>query len=1241
MVICAALAVLLITPVAAQAVPVTIYSNGFESALNSGGNPGWSIDADPWGGTVLSGAAPGVVFPGGATPSRTHGGSGSLWSAADFMGAEDHSTSLDSVDAYYDVRVRIQAPAGTNGSALADVDAVESRYGGDWLRLESDAVTPAVVRSGFETTQAGTRYSPYGAGGRTSVASVPGDSIDFIVPGDAALGGPGTPLNPNPKRTVGIIIGARGPGTGRGSINYWIDTSPPGGGSWTNLASGTINESSAYYNAGLPTSNRYPVLMRGHARHALDLRPYGSATYSVWYYMPISLLYDPGDTGWVRVVRQSDGTVLQSQGFSLQKSRWYQWSKVLGPGSGAGEEVWLEFRWHSNDDRDSSEGLYFDDLVVSGELAPPTAPAVTSSTHTTQTTWYKNATPAFSWNVTTPVAGYSWVMDGAASTTPDQVIDGDGSVTSWQSSGEPSGDRYFHIAAVDSANQWSSTTHYRAKVDVQPPTTPSVNDGVASWSTATTRAVTWSATDAHSGLGQYRYGTSPGSLTATTAAGALMSAFPQGTSTIYVVAEDDLGSRSATGTHQVYVDTSAPSTPVVTDEGQYTPFTTRTAASWTASDAYSGIASYDYAIGTAPGGTQVRGWTNVGSATSVEATGFGVLTTGTAYYVSVRARDAVGLTSPIGTADGITPMDAAISAPTVADDGTSTTSGASIHGSWNAVSGAAAYRVSVGSSPLATDLAGWGSDLPTTTLDATRAGLAIPDGTTAYFNVQGKNVFGDYGAAGTSNGILVDSSPPATPTAVSFDATVSASTSSVHFSFDATDTHSGLSSVSYALGTTPGGTDVRTWTGVAPAATDITATGLIMADDSQVYASVRATNMLGATGGIRTSGALLIDSSPPADFALQSPASGLWVASTQPTFTWDPVTDAGSGVRRLELVTDGAVDRTLGAGATQATPQTPLTAEGAHTWTVRAIDGAGNAKTPTTRTVNIDTTAPTTPTVTMAVTSQFATDHLAASWSASDARSGVASYDYAIGSAPGLTNVKGWTNAGSATSIDATGLELGAPGTYYFSVRAHDVAGNQGQPGTASSGTAVKAASQATLTAPTSSVAGRSIKLIVDTGREGASVRIWQKVGTTTSLVAALVAGAGGQTSAWVKPTQHTTYWATVVEDAMYGPATSASKLVRVAWSVTTSARPLTARTGLSTYFSGRVVPTPVGRTLYLQRKIGSVWRLIGRPRVSSTGYYIRYRTTIPRGYSYWRVMAGADSRHLPGYSSTVRLRGL
>lgn len=65
-------------------------------------------------------------------------------------------------------------------------------------------------------------------------------------------------------------------------------------------------------------------------------------------------------------------------------------------------------------------------------------------------------------------------------------------------------------------------------------------------------------------------------------------------------------------------------------------------ANWSGFDNnISGLLAYDYAIGTTVGGTETRGWTNVGTAVSVTATGLS-LQTGTTYYFTVRANDNAG-----------------------------------------------------------------------------------------------------------------------------------------------------------------------------------------------------------------------------------------------------------------------------------------------------------------------------------------------------------------------------------------------------------------------------------------------------------------------------------------------------------------------------------------------------------------------------------------------------------------------
>ena len=101
------------------------------------------------------------------------------------------------------------------------------------------------------------------------------------------------------------------------------------------------------------------------------------------------------------------------------------------------------------------------------------------------------------------------------------------------------------------------------------------------------------------------------------------------------------------------IDTSKPSTPVVTDDGEYTSSTTQLRASWSASDPESGIVEYQYTIGTTAGGTDVVGWTSAGTDTSVTKTGLSLVDEET-YYFTVKAKNGAGLWSNTGNSDGIT-----------------------------------------------------------------------------------------------------------------------------------------------------------------------------------------------------------------------------------------------------------------------------------------------------------------------------------------------------------------------------------------------------------------------------------------------------------------------------------------------------------------------------------------------------------------------------------------------------------
>jgi hypothetical protein len=100
-------------------------------------------------------------------------------------------------------------------------------------------------------------------------------------------------------------------------------------------------------------------------------------------------------------------------------------------------------------------------------------------------------------------------------------------------------------------------------------------------------------------------------------------------------------------------DTTAPSASTVADEGSYTPSLDTLKATWTAStDSGSGLARYEYAVGTSSSTQDIKGWTSNGTSTSATITGL-TLTEGTTYYVQVRAADNAGNTSTGAAANGI------------------------------------------------------------------------------------------------------------------------------------------------------------------------------------------------------------------------------------------------------------------------------------------------------------------------------------------------------------------------------------------------------------------------------------------------------------------------------------------------------------------------------------------------------------------------------------------------------------
>ena len=131
-----------------------------------------------------------------------------------------------------------------------------------------------------------------------------------------------------------------------------------------------------------------------------------------------------------------------------------------------------------------------------------------------------------------------------------------------------------------------------------------------------------------------------------------LSGLTPGTTYHYQVISTNANGTSASGdyTFASLADITAPVMGSLTDDDRYTLSTTTLNGAWSATDPESGIQRYEYAVGTTPGGTNTKGWTSAGTATSAAIGGL-TLSPGSAYYVSARAVNGANLTSTPMTAN--------------------------------------------------------------------------------------------------------------------------------------------------------------------------------------------------------------------------------------------------------------------------------------------------------------------------------------------------------------------------------------------------------------------------------------------------------------------------------------------------------------------------------------------------------------------------------------------------------------
>jgi hypothetical protein len=207
----------------------------------------------------------------------------------------------------------------------------------------------------------------------------------------------------------------------------------------------------------------------------------------------------------------------------------------------------------------------------------------------------------------------------------------------------------------------------------------------------------------------------------------------------------------------------------------------------------------------------------------------------------------------------------------------------------------------------------------------------------------------------------------------------------------------------------------------ATCATPVSYTGL--SEGSHTF-SVRAIDAAGNVDPTPASYTWVIDITAPDTTITANPAS--LTTSTNASFTFSGSDGNGTGVASFECQLDGA------GYAACTTPQTLTSlSEGSHTFSVRAIDEAGNVDpTPASYTWVIDTTAPDT-TIDSNPTNPSASTNASFSFSGSDGNgTGVASFE---------CQLDGAGYAACTTPQTLTGL---SEGSHTFSVRAIDAAGN-------------------------------------------------------------------------------------------------------------------------------------------------------------------------------------------------------
>lgn len=232
----------------------------------------------------------------------------------------------------------------------------------------------------------------------------------------------------------------------------------------------------------------------------------------------------------------------------------------------------------------------------------------------------------------------------------------------------------------------------------------------------------------------------------------------------------------------------------------------------------------------------------------------------------------------------------------------------------------------------------------------------------------------------------------------------------------------------------------------SPVEGTVTVTGL--SSDTIYHWQASATNAAGTSSWTAKGGSPDFGVDTTAPTTPGTPSTTTPTTDTTPTWTWTASTDASSGLTTpaytVQWSTDSAFNTITGSSTSNTNSFTHSVALAEGTWyfRVRAADAQGNTSSFSSNgSAVVDTTAPTTP-GTPSTTTPTSDTTPTWTWAAStDGGAGLASPAYTVewSTDSGFGVITGSTTAASTTYTHTVAL---AEGTWYFRVRAADLAGN-------------------------------------------------------------------------------------------------------------------------------------------------------------------------------------------------------